>query len=174
MKDMMIDIEAERFNEWLEENYPDIVPESEAWEEAANLYYWEQEALADQAQWDHEHGLFVVSLNDVHQRHRHARQELQKLHALLDREQPELVYRMSFVHAVTVMEAYLMYCARALLEHDWPLKCFRDEYYLNSERVKKNKKQSVREMELDMFRPAARNYVSRMTFDPTHVIWTQA
>ena len=57
-----------------------------------------------------------------------------------------------------------MYCARALLEHDWPLKCFRDEYYLNSERVKKNKKQSVREMELDMFRPAARNYVSRMTF----------
>lgn len=52
MKDMMIDIEAERFNEWLEENYPDIVPESEAWEEAANLYYWEQEALADQAQWD--------------------------------------------------------------------------------------------------------------------------
>ena len=38
MKDMMIDIEAERFNEWLEENYPDIVPESEAWEEAANLY----------------------------------------------------------------------------------------------------------------------------------------
>lgn len=68
MKDMMIDIEAERFNEWLEENYPDIVPESEAWEEAANLYYWEQEALADQAQWDHEHGLFVVSLNDVHQR----------------------------------------------------------------------------------------------------------
>lgn len=164
MKDMMIDIEAERFNEWLEENYPDIVPESEAWEEAANLYYWEQEALADQAQWDHEHGLFVVSLNDVHQRHRHARQELQKLHALLDREQPELVYRMSFVHAVTVMEAYLMYCARALLEHDWPLKRFRDEYYLNSERVKKNKKQSVREMELDMFRPAARNYVSRMTF----------
>ena len=164
MKDMMIDIEAERFNEWLEENYPDVVPESEEWEQAANLYYWEQEALADQAQWDHEHGLFVVSLNDVHQRHRHARQELQKLHALLDREQPELVYRMSFVHAVTVMEAYLMYCARALLEHDWPLKRFRDEYYLNSERVKKNKKQSLREMELDMFRPAARNYVSRMTF----------
>ncbi len=119
MKDMMIDIEAERFNEWLEENYPDVVPESEEWEQAANLYYWEQEALADQAQWDHEHGLFVVSLNDVHQRYRHARQELKKLYALLDRELPEIVYRMSFVHAVTVMEAYLMYCAKALLEHDW-------------------------------------------------------
>lgn len=163
MNDMMIDIEAEQFNEWLEENYPDVVPKSEAWEQAANLYYWEQEAIADQAQWDHEHGLFVVSLNDVHQRYRHARQKLKKLYALLDREQPELVYRMSFVHAVTVMEAYLMYCARALLEHDWPLKRFRDEYYLKSD-VKKNEKQSAREMELDMFRPAARNYVSRMTF----------
>lgn len=30
MKGIMIDIEAERFNKWLEENYPDIVPESEA------------------------------------------------------------------------------------------------------------------------------------------------
>ena len=129
-----------------------------------NLYYWEQEALADQARWDYEHGLFVVSLNDVHQRYRHARQELKKLYALLDREQPELVYWMSFVHAVTVMEAYLMYCARALLEHDWPLKRFRDEYYLKPERIKKKQKQYVREMELDMFRPIARNYVSRMTY----------
>ena len=161
MKDMMIDIEAERFNEWLKENYPDVIPNSEEWEQAANLYYWEQEALADQAQWDHEHGLFEVSLNDVHQRYRHARQELKKLYALLDREQPELVYRMSFVHAVTVMEAYLMYCARSLLEHDWPLKRFRDAYYLKSERVKKNEKQSVREMELDMF--SAEAIISRFS-----------
>ncbi len=65
MKELMIDIEEERFNEWIEENYPDVVPESEEWEQAANLYYWEQEDL-DQAQWDHEHVLFVVSLNDVH------------------------------------------------------------------------------------------------------------
>jgi hypothetical protein len=81
----------------------------------------------------------VASLNNVHQRYVHANQELKKLYALLDNEQPELVYRMSFVHAVTVMEAYLMYCARALLEHDSPLKRFRDEYYLKSERVKKAK-----------------------------------
>ncbi|VTM94043.1 Uncharacterised protein [Raoultella planticola] len=154
MKDSILDIEAERFDEWLTENYPEVVPDSEE---------WEQEALADQVQWDHEHGLFVVSLNNIHQRYRHANQELKKLYALLDTEQPELVYRMSFVHAVTVMEAYLMYCARALLEHDWPLKRFRDEYYLKSD-DKKNKKVSACEMELHMFRPAARNYVSRMTF----------
>lgn len=56
--------------------------------------------------------------------------ELKKLHALLDEKQPELVYRMSFVHAVTVMEAYLMYCARALLEEDRPLERYFEEYYL--------------------------------------------
>ena len=111
MKELLFDIEAERFDEWLEENHPDVVPGSKEWEHAANLYYWEQEALADQAQWDHEHGLFVASLNNVHQRCLHASQELKKLYALLDEEQPELVYRMSFVHAVTVMESYLMYCA---------------------------------------------------------------
>ena len=62
-KEQLLDIESERFDEWLEENYPDVVPGSDEWEQAANLYYWEQDALADQAQWDHEHGLFVASLN---------------------------------------------------------------------------------------------------------------
>lgn len=56
-----------------------------------------------------------------------------------------------------------MYCARALLEHDWPLKRFRDEYYLNSDKIKNSVKQAAREMELSLFRPAARNFVSRMT-----------
>lgn len=164
VKDQLLDIEAERFDEWLEENYPNVIPKSEEWEQAANLYCWEQEALADQAQWDHEHGLFVTSLNNVHQRYLHAKEELKKLYALLEKEQPELVYRMSFVHAVTVMEAYLMYCARALLEHDWPLKRFRDVYYMRSKRIKNPEKLAAREMDLSLFRPAAQNYVSRMTF----------
>lgn len=164
MKEYMQDLEAERFNEWLEENYPDVIPNSEEWEQAANLYCWEQEALADQAQWDHEHGLFVASLNNIHQRYIHAKVELKKLYTLLDKDQPELVYRMSFVHAVTVMEAYLMYCARALLEHDWPLTRFRDEFYMKSDRIKNPVKHAAREMELSLFRPAARNFVSRMTF----------
>lgn len=164
MKEQMKDIESERFDEWLADNYPDVVPNSEEWEQAANLYYWEQEAIADQAQWDHEHGLFVASLNNVHQRYLHAKQELKKLYTLLDKEQPELVYRMSFVHAVTVMEAYLMYCARALLEHDWPLTRFRDEFYMKSDKIKNPVKHAAREMDLSLFRPAAQNFVSRMTF----------
>ena len=164
MKDQMMDIESERVDKWLAENYPDVVPGSEEWEQAANLYCWEQEYLADQAQWDHEHGLFVASLNNVHQRYLHAMQELKGLYTLLDTEQPELVYRMSFVHAVTVMEAYLMYCARALLEEDLPLTRFRDEFYMKSDKIKNPVKHAARDMALSLFRPAAQNFVSRMTF----------
>ncbi|EKN3387392.1 hypothetical protein OU757_004232 [Yersinia enterocolitica] len=164
LKDQLMDIEAERFDEWLEDNYPDVVPNSEEWELAANLYYWEQEALADQAQWDHEHGLFVASLNNIQQRYQHAVQEIKQLWALLDNPQPELVYRMSFVHAVTVMEAYLMYCARALLEHDWPLERYFEVYYLPFARADKKEKQAARKMPLSTFRPVARNVVASMTF----------
>jgi len=166
MKEYMLDIEAERFEVWFAEQYPDAQPGGEEWEQAGLLYYWEQEALADKAQWDHERGLFVASLNNVHQRYLHANEELRKMHSLLDVEQPELVYRMSFVHAVTVMEAYLMYCARALLEHDYPLKRFRDAYYLksNTKRIKNTEKQAAREMPLSKFRPVARKIVENMTF----------
>jgi len=163
IKDLMLDLEAERFDEWLEENYPDVVPDSEQWEQAASFYYWEQEMLADQAQWDHEHELFVASLNNVHQRYLHAIEELEKLSDLLEKPQNELVYRMSFVHIVTVMEAYLMYCARALLEHDWPLRRFIEEYYQNSE-INKQKKREAREMSIAEFRPVAKRVFERMTF----------
>lgn len=79
MKDSMLDTEANRFDKWPKENYPNVVPGSEE---------WEQEALADQAQWNHEHGLFVASLNNAHQRFLHANQELKDLFFLLDEEQP--------------------------------------------------------------------------------------
>ncbi len=166
MKEYMLDIEAERFEEWFAEQYPDAQPGGEEWEQAGLLYYWEQEAMADKAQWDHEHGLFEASLNNVHQRYLYANEELRKIHALLDVEQPELVYRMAFVHAVTVMEAYLMYCARALLEHDWPLRWFLIEYYLKTApRVSNKEKLAARTMDIVQFRPTARNYVSRrLTF----------
>lgn len=164
IKDLMLDLEAERFDEWLEENYPDVVPDSEEWEQATNLYYWEQEALADQALWDHKHELFVASLNNVHQRYLHAVQELEKLSDLLEKPQNELVYRMSFVHIVTVMEAYLMYCARALLEHDWPLRRFIKEFCPNSRFVSKERKKEAREMSLAQFRPGAKRIFEEMTF----------
>lgn len=166
MKEYMLDLEAERFEAWFAEKYPDALSGGEEWEQAGLLYYWEQETLADQAQWDHEHGLFVASLNNVSQRYQHACHELRKIYTLLDDEQPELVYRMSFVHAVTVMDAYLIYCARALLEHDWPLRRFLIEFYLKSApRVSNKEKLAARTMDIAKFRPMARNYVSRrLTF----------
>lgn len=168
--DLDIDIEAERFDAWLAENYPDVVAGSEEWEQPANLYYWEQEAPADQAQWDHEHGLFGASLNNVQQRYQHARQEIKQLWALLDNPQPEIVYRMSFVHVVTVMESYLMYCARALLEHDWTLERYIEEYYLPFARADKKEKQAARERPLSTFRPVARSVVATMTFHNVRTI----
>ena len=57
-----------------------------------------------------------------------------------------------------------MYCARALLGHDWPLKRFRDAYYMKSKRIKHPEKHAARDMALSLFRPAAQNFVSRMTF----------
>lgn len=172
LKEYMLDLEAERFEAWFSEQYPDAQPGGEEWERAGLLHYWEQEALADQAQWDHEHGLFVASLNNVSQRHRHACQELKKIHALLDDEQPELVYRMSFVHAVTVMDAYLIYCATALLEHDWPLRRFLVEYYLKSApRVTNKDKLAARIMDVAQFRSTARKYVLlRLTFSNVRTI----
>lgn len=38
MKEYMQALEAERFDEWLEDNYPDVIPNSEEWEQATNLY----------------------------------------------------------------------------------------------------------------------------------------
>lgn len=106
----------------------------------------------------------MVSLNDVHQRHQRktgAAEATCPARQRAARTGVQDVFRpCSDCHGSIPRSS----CAGALLEHDWPLKRFKDEYYLNSERVKKNKKQSVREMELDMFRPSARNYVSRMTF----------
>ncbi|MBP2834751.1 hypothetical protein J8658_01880 [Dickeya zeae] len=160
----MMTLEEARLAAWMAAQYPDLKPGSAEWEQAALLHYWEQDARAEQAQWDHEHGLFVASLNDVHQRYRHAVQELRKLYALLDDPQPEIVYRMAVVHAVTVMEAYLMYCARALLEHDWPLKRYLEGYYLPLVRAKKEDRQTAREMPLSEFRPVARKVVADMTF----------
>ncbi|ATZ93061.1 HEPN domain-containing protein [Dickeya fangzhongdai] len=164
-KDDMMTLEEARLAAWMAEQYPDLEPDSAEWEQAAQLHFWEQDARAAQAQWDHEHDLFVVSLDDVQQRYRHAMQELRKLYALLDDPQPEIVYRMAVVHAVTVMEAYLMYCARALLEHDWPLRRFFDEYFVPFANVDKKEKQAAREMSLSLFRSVARKYVaSSMTF----------
>ncbi|MDW8844583.1 hypothetical protein SD961_01535 [Erwinia sp. MMLR14_017] len=142
-KEYMWELQEERFEAWAAEHYGEVEPDTEKWEQIREFYSWEQEALADQAQWERELGMFAASLDNVHQRYLHASQELKKLHSLLEIPQPELVYWMSYVHAVTVMEAYLMYCARALLEHEWPLRRFLEAYYLQSGSISKKEEYPV-------------------------------
>ncbi|WP_432369294.1 hypothetical protein ACRPH4_22880 (plasmid) [Pantoea allii] len=163
-KELMWELQQERFEAWAAEKYPEVEPDTPEWETIGQIYSDWQDFLAEQAVEKYEQEKFAASLDSVKQRSFHAHGELRKLCALLDNTQPEIVYRMSYVQAVTVLEAYLLYCARALLEHEWPLRRFLEAFYLCSDRVSKNDKQVARDMDLELFRPLARLYVSRMTF----------
>lgn len=167
MKEYFMEMEAERFEAWAEEHYPDVEPDTPEWETIANYYSWEQEAHEEQALWAHEQEKFEASLDSVHERYLHACRELIQLQDLLNDSNPSnIIRRLVFAHAVTVMEAYLMYCARALLNHDYPLIRFRDAFYCHSSRV--DKKNLT--METALFRPFARRFVSRMTFHNTSTL----
>jgi len=91
--------------------------------------------------------------------------ELERMNAT---RQPELFYRMGIVHSVSVMDAFLMYCARALLNHDWPLRRFRDEYFL---RFASKGDQNIPHLnDLSLFRDSARRYVSGKSFQSKNFI----
>lgn len=67
--------------------------------------------LAEQAEWQ----WFQDSLNDLEDRYTHAVHELEELKALVTSAPADIVFRMAYAHTVTVMEAFMMYSARALL-----------------------------------------------------------
>ena len=170
MKEHMMDLEQERFEAWAAEHYPDVAPDSPEWEQIGNYYYWEQEAQEEQFYEEillarHQEDLCDrASLDNIELRFRHAMSELDELDVFPAKRQPDLIWRMGIIHSVSVLDAFFMYCARALLNHDWPLRRFRDTYYLQSRRFNKAERQEAAEMELSLFRPVARLVVSRMTF----------
>lgn len=97
--------------EWIAIKYPDIEEGSEAWDRAAQEYY-------DWCEFDIEVTtllMFEASLENVGDRYENALWELDELQALLAVPQPSIVSRLAYVHCVTVMEAFLMYAARAML-----------------------------------------------------------
>lgn len=167
-KNYLMAMEEERFEAWAAEHYPDVEPDTPEWD-TIGLYYsdW-QDFLAEESWEAYQQQKFSISLNSIPERYSHAMQELRQLHVLLDAPQPEIAFRMAWVHAVTVMEAYLMYCARALLEHDWPLRRFRDEYFrkvaMKSRRVSAADRKAAAGDDILLFRPAAQAFVSGMTF----------
>lgn len=170
MKEHMMDLQEERFEAWAAEHYPDVTEDTVEWEQIRNYYFWEQEAQEDQF---YEEMLLAryeedlrdrASLENIEVRFESAMSELNALERLLATPHPELIWRMAIVHSVSVMDGFFMYCARALLNHDWPLQRFRDAFYLKSRRIKNTDKQKAAAMEISLFRPVARVVVSGMTF----------
>ncbi|MBK4773102.1 MAG: hypothetical protein FT726_26275 [Pantoea sp. Morm] len=125
MKEHMMDLQEERFEAWAELHRPDIKPSSSEWEIIREEYYDWQDFLYEQGQAEYEKELYSASLNSVRDRCKHAFSELDRLSDLNASSQPPIVLRMSWVHAVSVMEACVMYSARALLNHEPHLNLFR-------------------------------------------------
>lgn len=111
MKELLHERQEEDALEWLNENFPDAEEGTPEWEMATQNYSWMMDDLAEQAEWQ----WFQDSLNDLDDRYIHAVRELDELKELVTSSNSGIVFRMAYVHTVTVMEAFLMYSARALL-----------------------------------------------------------
>ncbi|HCU0429582.1 TPA: hypothetical protein OUE92_001740 [Serratia marcescens] len=109
--------------EWIFATYPGVVEGTEEWEQAEQDYDdWCEFQLAILEQiW------FEASLNDIADRYTHAITELDNLLPLQADYQPGIVRRLAYAHCVTVMEAFLMYGACALLNHAPHLARFHDK-----------------------------------------------
>ncbi|WP_085543021.1 hypothetical protein [Cedecea sp. NFIX57] len=111
MKELMYEIQEEKGKAWIAENYPDVEEGTPEWDIAAEDYSSMLDYLVEQAEWQ----WFQDSLNDLDDRYIHAVRELDELKALVNSAQAGIVFRMAYAHTVTVMEAFLMYSARTLL-----------------------------------------------------------
>ncbi|SFF38524.1 hypothetical protein SAMN03159428_04948 [Kosakonia radicincitans] len=120
IKEYLMEVEDLRRERWIEEIYGDLDPESDEWQDAAGQYSDWLDDVAEQA----ERRWFQDSLNDLDSRYIHAVRELDELHELRESVGGGIVYRLGYVHTVTVMEAFLMYSARALLNDDAHLEHF--------------------------------------------------
>ncbi|WP_273866246.1 hypothetical protein [Serratia ureilytica] len=99
--------------EWILATFPGIQEGTEEWEQASQEYAIMMKfelAIINQV-------LFEASLNDIGSHYEHALAELDDLLPLQTHSQPGIVRRLAYAHCVTVMEAFLMYAACALLSH---------------------------------------------------------
>ena len=63
------DLEAERLVKWMAEKYPAVEPDSEEWATVSTLHYLSRDVPSVHPLWDHERGLFVASLGNIHERY---------------------------------------------------------------------------------------------------------
>lgn len=166
-KELMWELQQERFEAWAAEKYPEAEPDTPEWETIGQIYSDWQDFLSDEAYEDYQRGKLSASLNSVVARCQHAFTELRTLQELSLEFQPDIVLRMAWVYAVSVMEACLMYCARALLNHDPHLRRFRSNQHTLG--LRKNQAGlpddcCQPEAPADAYRQAVQAILSRMTF----------
>ena len=118
---------------WILAKHPGVKEGTDEWKQASQEY-WE---LYEVFRYLSDVASFKASLNNIEDCYEHAIKELDELE-LLQIAQPNIVQRMAFVHCVTVLEAFLMYAARALLNHSTHLKRFHanKSKFLQNKRVK--------------------------------------
>lgn len=171
MKELLFEMQEERASKWIEENFPDAEEGTPEWEIAAQNHGWMLDDQAEQAEWQ----WFQDSLNDLDDRYTHAVRELDELKELVNSAQAGIVFRMAYAHTVTVMEAFLMYSARALLNDAEHL----DRFYSRiapafRKKISQCRSEVLRETqrpsdefsvdEADLKRRTAQLFVSRQTF----------
>lgn len=104
---------------WILAHYPGIEEGTEEWEQACRQYETMLEIIRPY--------LIKASLNNIDDRYAHALAELDDLQPLHAHSQPGIVRRLAYAHCVTVMEAFLLYSACALLNDRLHLTRFHDK-----------------------------------------------
>lgn len=169
IKEHLLGEQADLCDGWMNVFYPGIEKGSQEWhlakEDYLNFREWEN-LVESQA-------IFAASLISIRDRYLDASEELKRLRKLNMAGQPDIVRRMSFAHSVTVMDSFLMYSARALLNYPSHLNIFLERVDLLKLRkvdVKRLRDERWVEQEPEentprnVFRQRAQAIVSQMTF----------
>lgn len=128
MKEQLFELQEQHAQDVFSGRHTDA---EEEWNAEVEESRWFQEWLQDVA----EQEAFERSLASIPARLRDARAELVALSDLIRTGQPGIVLRMALVHAVTVLDSFLMYSARALLIHPGKL----EAYLQNATQLVRNK-----------------------------------
>ncbi|HDW8678015.1 TPA: hypothetical protein RNA60_004394 [Escherichia coli] len=175
MKELLFEIQEERTDEWIAENYTDAEEGTPEWDVAAQEYSWFQDWMEEAA----EQQYFEASLASIPDRLQDAKDELFELENLMQFNQPGIVERMAYVHCVSVLDSFLMYSARALLNHPPHLQRFlqvADSLIANKEDRRKLRASKWVEQEPDTATPEkvytwrAQSLVAKKTFQSHKVI----
>ncbi|MBC6504415.1 hypothetical protein GW742_23575 [Citrobacter freundii] len=175
MKELLFEMQEERADKWIAENYPDAEEGTPEWNAAAQEYSWFRDWMEEAA----EQQYFEASLASIPDRLQDANDELFELENLMQFNQPRIVERMAYVHCVSVLDSFLMYSARALLNHPPHLRIFlqaADSLIPNKEDRRKLRASKWVEQEPDTDTPEkvytwrAQSLVAKKTFQSHKVI----